>query len=204
MFYSFEKIFNNFKITPNGVIHVGAHNGSDIPLYIKNGITHGHMFEPVHSNYLQLLEYCKNTNYKPYKTALGNTTGEVSMYIEHNNRGESCSILEPYLHLALFPHIKFTDKETVPINTLDSYNITDINFLNIDAQGYELEILKGAVNTLNNIEILYTEINRDEVYKNCAKLTELIEFLAPYGLHLVETDWYQGSCWGDGIFIKNK
>jgi hypothetical protein len=45
------------------------------------------------------------------------------------------------------------------------------------------------------------EINRDELYENCAKIEELIEFLGSYGFKLVETDW-AGGTWGDGLFIK--
>jgi hypothetical protein len=48
-----------------------------------------------------------------------------------------------------------------------------------------------------------SEINRDEVYENCARIEELINFLSPYGFKLVETDWV-GNSWGDGLFIKEK
>jgi hypothetical protein len=48
-----------------------------------------------------------------------------------------------------------------------------------------------------------SEINRDEVYENCAKINELVEFLKPYGFELVEQDW-AGNTWGDGLFIKIK
>lgn len=202
MFYSFYKILQNFNITPTGVIHVGAHNGSDVHFYLKQNIPHGHFFEPIRSNFLQAVENCKNTNYKCYNVALGCEIGEAQMFTEQDNRGESCSILEPQLHLNLFPHIKFTGKEKVVLNTLDNYKITDCNFLNMDVQGYELEVLKGSTKTLNNIQILYTEINRAEVYKNCAQLHQLVDFLVPYGFQLIETDWYQDGCWGDGLFIK--
>ena len=37
---------------------------------------------------------------------------------------------------------------------MDDYNFTEYNLLNIDVQGYELEVLKGAANTLKYIENL--------------------------------------------------
>lgn len=46
-----------------------------------------------------------------------------------------------------------------------------------------------------------SEINRDEVYENCARVDDLINFLSPYGFKLVETDW-AGNSWGDGLFVK--
>jgi hypothetical protein len=71
----------------------------------------------------------------------------------------------------------------------------------IDVQGYEMEVFKGAKKTLENVDYIMSEINRAEVYKDCAKLEELITFLKPYGFELVEESW-DGITWGDGLFIK--
>ncbi len=138
-----------------------------------------------------------------YNVALGNIEGEIEMFIENNNRSMSCSILEPSLHTTQYPWIKFTEKEKVEINKLDNYKIdTNIfNMINIDVQGYELEVFKGGQNTLNGIDYIMTEINRDELYKNCVKVNELNEFLSNYGFVLVEEDW-AGNTWGDGFYIK--
>lgn len=75
------------------------------------------------------------------------------------------------------------------------------NFISIDVQGYELEVFKGGEKTLRHIEYIMAEINRDELYENCARVEQLVEFLAPYGFELVEEAWAGGS-WGDGLFIK--
>ena len=48
-----------------------------------------------------------------------------------------------------------------------------------------------------------TEINRDEVYENCAKIDELVSFLKNYNFELVEQSW-EGITWGDGFFIKKQ
>ena len=85
---------------------------------------------------------------------------------------------------------------------LDNIGLSnDYNFINIDVQGYELEVFKGAVNTLKNIDYIISEINRDEVYANCAKVDDLKNFLSQYGFELVEETW-DGQTWGDGLFIK--
>ena len=83
------------------------------------------------------------------------------------------------------------------------FDKTKYNFINIDVQGYELEVFKGSKNVLSSIDYIMCEINRDEVYKNCAKINELKEFLSPYGFELVEETW-DGYTWGDGFFIKKK
>ena len=81
-------------------------------------------------------------------------------------------------------------------------NIKNYNLINIDVQGYELEVFKGAEKSLENIDYIISEINRDEVYLGCAKINELEDFLKPYGFKLVEQNW-AGNIWGDGFFIKN-
>jgi hypothetical protein len=73
--------------------------------------------------------------------------------------------------------------------------------INIDVQGYELEVFKGAEKTLEHIDYIISEINRDDVYKNCAKINELQFFLSRFGFKLVEENWL-GGIWGDGFFIK--
>ena len=48
-----------------------------------------------------------------------------------------------------------------------------------------------------------TEVNRVDVYKNCAKVDELDEFLKSFGFIRVETTW-DGITWGDALYIKQK
>jgi hypothetical protein len=75
--------------------------------------------------------------------------------------------------------------------------------LNMDVQGYELEVLKGSENTLNHIDIIYTEINTEDVYKGCVHVDQLDEFL---DLHEFERVFTQMACksWGDALYIKRK
>ena len=79
----------------------------------------------------------------------------------------------------------------------------DYNMINIDVQGYELEVFRGAKNTLNNIQYVMTEVNRAELYKNCCMVEELDEFLGKYSFERKETTW-EGQTWGDALYIKNE
>ena len=72
----------------------------------------------------------------------------------------------------------------------------------MDTQGYELEVLKGGVNTLNQIEYIYTEVNQVEVYENNAMIGELDEFLNQYDMERVVTGWHGSQTWGDAFYIK--
>jgi hypothetical protein len=77
------------------------------------------------------------------------------------------------------------------------------NFINIDVQGYELEVFKGATETLSDIDFIYTKVNTVEVYENCAKMNELDEFLGDvYGFKRTWTKLTKGDTWGDALYIK--
>ena len=79
--------------------------------------------------------------------------------------------------------------------------MTLYNFLNIDVQGYELEVFKGAFESLKNIDYIISEVNRDEVYENCPHIDELDKYLSQLNFKRVETDW-AGNSWGDALYVK--
>ena len=202
MVLNLDNLIDKYSLNIKGVIHVGGHIGQEIGNYKRRNIENAHFFEPVKANYERLRVGCEENNYKAYNVALGAYEHNSEIFIETTNGGQSCSLLEPVLHLVQYPHITFPTKEQIEVKTLDSYNIKDCNFLNADVQGYELEVLKGGVETLKFIDYLYLEVNRDEVYKDCAKIEQLEEFLEPYCFKMAEVDW-MGSTWGDAFFIKS-
>lgn len=125
------------------------------------------------------------------------------MYVESANKGQSSSILKPSLHTKQYPHIIFDNKETVKMVKLDDvdFNFTNYNMINIDVQGYEMEVFKGSKLILNHIDYIITEVNRDEVYENCTKINELDNFLLGFNFKRVETTW-DGITWGDALYVK--
>ena len=126
------------------------------------------------------------------------------MYVSNCDRMCS-SVLKPKVVLEQYPNITFNEREVVEMIRLDDAEIEfeKYNFLNIDVQGYELEVLKGGEKTLNGIDYIYTEINNAEVYEDTPHVDELDKFLDPYGFVRVETDW-SGVTWGDGLYVKEK
>jgi FkbM family methyltransferase len=202
MLLNLNSIVNKYNMKISGVLHIGAHFGEENNAYNDLGIQKRIFFEPLSSNF-QVLKNNIGENYTLMNIALGNENKKISMNVETANSGQSSSILNPVLHLTQYPHIKFESTEEVEMKRLDDLgmNLSDFNFINIDVQGYELEVFKGAEKTLHNIDYIMSEINRDEVYQNCARIEQLIDFLSPYGFELVEQTW-DGGTWGDGFFIK--
>lgn len=186
----------------DGIIHIGAHYGEEIPTYIDCGVKHLVMFEPLEDNFNTLAEKIKDfdANIIMHKTALGSEAKKETMYVSSNDM-ESSSILKPKEHLNNHPDISFPTTEDVDVNRLDDYDCKGYNFIAMDVQGYELEVLKGARKTLEHIEYVYCEVNRDEVYENNAYVEEIDEFLSAYNMERMETTW-GGGIWGDALYIR--
>ena len=71
----------------------------------------------------------------------------------------------------------------VEIRTLDSYNFTDVDFIKIDTQGSELDILHGAKQTLQNNDcILNIEIEQKNP-KQVAMSKPIFDFMQSIGYH---------------------
>jgi FkbM family methyltransferase len=84
-----------------------------------------------------------------YNVALGPVAGSVEMHIKKND-GHNRVANDNYTKLNGKPVKVNTgyQRVQVPQLTLDSYNFTDVDIIKIDVEGYELQVLEGAVNTI--------------------------------------------------------
>jgi FkbM family methyltransferase len=207
MLLDFDNLILKYNLSISGIFHAGAHYGEEYASYKKNGVDNIVFFEPITSTFAILANNLKHDDgVFLVNSALGNEEGERTIHIDLENAGQSSSLLEPDLHLIQYPTIHFTSTEIIKITTLDKfiekYPFTSAhNFLYMDVQGFELEILKGASNTLPTIDYVFTEVNRESLYKGCAKIDEMDSYLATYGFKRVETIW-TGVSWGDAFYIK--
>ncbi len=78
---------------------------------------------------------------------------------------------------------------------------TKINMWNLDIQGVELLAMKGGLNALKHVEVIYTEVNEKELYKGCVRLEVLDDFLKNQGFKRVFTRMTQHG-WGDAVYIN--
>jgi FkbM family methyltransferase len=202
MLLNLDSLKEKYDLKIKGVLHIGAHIGQEFQTYERLGIKNVMFFEPIKNTFNRLKE---NIGDKAIliNIALGNKEDEVEMFTEIINEGQSSSVLEPDYHLVRYPWIQFDGKETVKMTKLDKFieHKEKFNFINIDVQGYELEVFKGGSEYLNTIDYVMTEVNRAELYKGCAKIEELDSYLGSYGFNRVETTW-EGGTWGDAFYIK--
>ena len=206
MLINFTKIFNKYKMNVKGIVHIGAHYGEEIQEYVNNGIQKITVFEPLSKNFDVLSQRLQNVNadIQGYQIALGSQKCTAVMYLS-SNEAQSSSILKPKDHLEHHPDVSFDGTEEVEVGLLDEYDIGDANFMNIDVQGYELEVFKGGKKTLEKIDYVYCEVNRGEMYEGNPLIEELDVHLGEYGFERVETHWPETWYkWGDALYIKNK
>lgn len=216
-----QEILAKYNLSPKGVIHVGAHWAEEHEDYLKCGIKKFVYIEPcseawkVIANKLNLREgflsiennimgmYSENVRLYPF--ACGSEEAVVPMYVSHNNQGQSNSLLEPLLHIQQHPEVVFNDAEVVKVVPLDKLDVEkkDYDFLMMDVQGFEGEVLKGATETLKHINIIYTEVNRGQTYKGNMEIYEMDAFLFEHGFVRKETYWPSPNwTWGDAIYIR--
>jgi FkbM family methyltransferase len=196
------ELITEYKLVLRGVIHIGGHRGQEYPYYKSAGLKNIIFVEP-HPHNFQYLKENVGAECVLFEIALGNTKGTIEMFVEEANQGQSSSILEPRVHLLQYPQIEFLYKIDVPITKLDllPFSRPDFNFINIDVQGYELEVFRGSTETLKSIDYIYAEVNRDELYKDCARVEDVSKFLGEFGFEMVNV-WWLGGSWGDALYVR--
>ena len=109
--------------------------------------------EPVERNYKYLrINTAKTRHIVTVNVALGSEEGELtlSMSEDSDNLGK----------MSAFGSGRRS--ETVPMTTLDLLLIDHVDFIKIDVEGYELEVLKGAAQTLERYGPLIQMESNDE------------------------------------------
>lgn len=195
------------SVTPRGVVHVGAHEGTEISAYQQMGVQNVLFVEanPVVFERLQA-NLAAVPNVRVANCAISDRDGTIDLHV--TSFDQSSSILQLKRHQEIYPHITETHQITVQSKTLDTLlqeqeiNPSDFNILNIDIQGAELLALQGATNWLQSVELINTEVNYEELYEGCALIDQLDEFLEGHGFQRVATTTPIHPSWGDAIYVK--
>lgn len=189
-----------------GVIHVGANDGAEFPIYEAHGVRRQVWIEPQPEPFARLLERLPvRPGMQAFQVACGERNGTARMTLLAGNREMSSSLLKPKKHLDYYPQFPAVGEIEVPIVRLDDLiDERDYNLLVLDVQGYELRCLEGAPRTVRGMDYVLTEVNAEELYESCCLVGDLDRWLAGAGLHRVRTEWCaEAHCsWGDALYVR--
>jgi len=96
--------------------------------------------------------------------------------------------------------------QTKTLSTVIEENNIDMNgydFLNIDAEGAEFDVLKGFEKYLDYINVIDLETSYDDRHRSGADHNTIVQWLSERGFELKEmSDSYQSQNWGDSVFAR--
>ena len=145
------------KKEPNIFIDIGSNKGEYLKKIInKYPKLECHIFEPSIINYQFLKKSFKNKNYKINHLALSSVSKKGTLY--SNYEGSALSSL--YKRKLENINITFKKTEEIKILRFDEY-WKDINsiidYVKIDVEGHELEVLKGFGHLINKVKLVQFE-----------------------------------------------
>ena len=176
----------------NGVIHVGANDGEEIPGYKELGIENIICFEPLSTAYALLRNSYPNVF--SFKLALGETDEDATLYISAGD-GKGSSLLETNME---HPEVQknwnhgqadIVGEQKVKVRRFDTWakdapvNLDDYDCLVLDTQGNELEVLKGMGEHLSGFKYLSVELSEIPVYFGEHPAAEVCEWLDTQGFN---------------------
>jgi FkbM family methyltransferase len=181
---------SQFLKSDANVIDVGAHIGWYTIDFAKLA-KHVYSFEcsPKSFNYLCANIALNECDYKvtKYNVALGSKEGTTDYYIRDPKDGGGNGISKFEYDVN-----KNTPTIVVPVKTLDSYNLQNVNFIKIDVEGHEKQVLEGAIETIkanNYPKILFEswDTNQSSEFNPVELRKELFEFITSIGYtHIVK------------------
>lgn len=191
------------------IIEIGCHDGTNTRWFLDIfDSPRIFCFEP---DPRAVLRFKENIGDRPeislFEYAISDKNGETTFYMSSGEESElmpgewdcSGSIRRPKNHLIVHPWCKFEKNIIIETKTLDTWrreqDIDNIDFIWMDVQGAEIDVIRGGRNTLKNTRYLYTEYSNKELYEGQISLKLLLK-------ELVEFDVIVR--YPDDILLKNK
>ena len=169
-----KAFFMRIKDSINVIFDVGCRTDTEF----INFSGEVHYFEPV-SEFIETLKNIKNTNKTSYfnNFGLGKENTQLYYYPKYQSfydRINSCGKSDDSNKIVL--SIK-RGKDYINFN-----DIKTVDFLKIDTEGYELNVLQGFEDSLENINIIQFEYG-GSILDNNTKLIDVVNYLGSKGFY---------------------
>jgi FkbM family methyltransferase len=174
------------NIIPNGVIHIGIHDGDEIEIYNNLNIKNIICFEPMP----EAIEVFRSRF--PYQDiqplALSSASGVRSFFVTNDGRQSQTSsffdIRPEYINMT------GGIKDIINVDTIrfdewykdNNINLSNYDTLIIDTQGSELEVLQGFGNLLSIFKYFIIECSEKAIYIGGSDAQLVVDYLNQYDI----------------------
>jgi FkbM family methyltransferase len=188
---SFYKAF----LPPDPVIvEAGAHAGHDTDGLARTWPRgHVYAFEPVPGLFKKLVARTSSLrNVTCYQLALGGSVATSRLHVSGGESDGSSSLLAPSGHLEEHPRVTFDERIPVSVTTLAAWaqatRVSRVDFLWLDLQGSELEVMKAGEDLLRAATVVYTEVSLKPMYVGGPLYPELRAWMEMIGFIVVREE----------------
>jgi len=136
---------------------------------------HVSSFEPTPTTFECLELNCKSDTVDLYNIGISDKQGTLNFAV-NNHKPDLNQIVTEFRS-----YKKGWDVLEIPVNTVDSFDFDDIDFLKIDVEGHEYQVVNGAIKTIRNnrplimLEISYENKLKDkEITKNHKQALDIV------------------------------
>jgi len=220
------ELLDDYISSPITVVDVGSDGG----VHEIEGLApycSVHAFEPRQKSYEALVNGNKSLvvydgknygNISYYKYALAKSEGIYDLYV--TKIPQASSLLEPDLDVAR--SVRGEDDETLVVEGREKVNAITLNkfveitgldwvdYIKLDTQGTELDILKGAGDFIKKISVIRMEVEFVKLYKNQPLFDDCVSYLNDKGFRFLDlqeiattnNDRKGKKVWGEAFFIN--
>ncbi|MDH3281059.1 MAG: FkbM family methyltransferase, partial [Gammaproteobacteria bacterium] len=196
-----------YGITVNRVVHVGAHEGKELSTYDAIGAKSVVFVEANPAVFERLVSHTKHRHdVTNIQRAVADRRGTVTLHIASFD--QSSSILPMHVHQSIYPNIVPAGTMEVQATPLDvlleecGIPYEDLSLLCVDVQGVEHLVLRGARRVLDCVQGVQVEVNFAELYRDGARIEDIESLLGAAGFHRVALVSGYHPTWGDAFYVR--
>ena len=203
MLYKVSELIDLWNLPIGEVLHIGAHEAEEDLSYKTcnfGPVTWVEAQPHLAEKLIQKLDVSRNR----VLSVAAWDANNIDLKLKITSNSQSSSFLNMGTHLKMYPEITVDSEIALKSARLDSILPPNSEFtlINLDIQGAELHALRGLGEILSKSNIVYSEVNRKFLYKNCAQVSEIDTYLKEFGYKRVSTRWHVRAGWGDAVYRK--
>jgi FkbM family methyltransferase len=198
------------------ILHLGAHLGDEIEFYKQLNPDVIYWFEANPELTAELTNNVMKHDVKeqkifPYAVSSESKKMNFNLIYSEDNTNTGCSsLMELKEHSIQYPHIKKIRTIEVDAVNIDDFLIknnlfTDFDYINMDIQGAEYEVLSSSkilFNNTPNTKIFQLETCKDEMYDGQKLESDIVEFMETKGYSRIHYHVWAHN-WGDSLFYNS-